>query len=100
MRLGVEKWQEKMRARKLASAGRVLLGSPQDADDSPFAEDADVYFIDVSLGAVADAEEQQYLMKIPTTLYLTDEQIERLLSAATKLIYRDPEFQRLMRDLQ
>jgi hypothetical protein len=39
-------------------------------------------------------------MKIPTTLYLTDEQIERLLSAATKLIHRDPEFQRLMRDLE
>ncbi|MDF0673637.1 MAG: patatin-like phospholipase family protein [Nitrospira sp.] len=99
MRLGVEKWREQLRARKLASAGRVLLGSPQD-NDSLFTEDADVYFIDVSLGAVADAEEQQSLMKIPTTLYLTDEQIERLLSAATKLIYRDPEFQRLMRDLQ
>lgn len=101
MRLGLEKWQEKLRARKLASAPRGLAqGKLQEADDSPFAEDADVYFIDVSLGAIADAEEQQSLMKIPTTLYLTDEQIERLLSAATKLIHRDPEFQRLMRDLQ
>jgi len=100
MRMGVEKWHEKLSARKVAAAGRVLRGGPQDLDDSPFTEDADVYFIDVSLGAVADAEEQQYLMKIPTTLYLTDEQIERLLSAATKLIHRDPEFQRLMRDLE
>jgi NTE family protein len=101
MRLGMEKWQEKLRARKLALAPRGLSqGRPQDAGDSPFTVDADVYFIDVSLGAVADAEEQQSLMKIPTTLYLTDEQIERLLSAATKLIHRDPEFQRLMRDLQ
>ena len=48
----------------------------------------------------ADADEQQYLMKIPTTLYLTDLQIDRLLSAATKLIRQDPEFQRLMRDLE
>lgn len=100
MRMGVEKWQEKLRARKLASAPRGLSrGIPQDVD-SPFTEDADVYFIDVSLSAVADAEEQQSLMKIPTTLYLTDEQIERLLSAATKLMFRDPEFQRLMRDLE
>jgi NTE family protein len=96
MRMGVEKWHGKLRARKLAAAS----GSPQDADDSPFTEDADVYFIDVSLGAVADTDEQQYLMKIPTTLYLTDEQIDRLLSAATKLIHDDPEFQRLMRDLE
>ena len=87
MRMGVEKWQEKLRNR---------TADP----DSVFAQDADVYFIDVSLGAVADADEQQYLMKIPTTLYLTDLQIDRLLSAATKLIRQDPEFQRLMRDLE
>ena len=87
MRMGVEKWQEKLRNR---------TADP----DSVFAKDADVYFIDVSLGAVADADEQQYLMKIPTTLYLTDVQIDRLLSAATKLIRQDPEFQRLMRDLE
>lgn len=87
MRMGVEKWQEKLRNR---------TADP----DSVFAQDADVYFIDVSLGAVADADEQQYLMKIPTTLYLTDVQIDRLLSAATKLIRQDPEFQRLMRELE
>lgn len=100
MRMAVEKWQEKLRARKLALASGVTQGSRKDATDRVFAEDADVYFIDVSLAAVADADEQQYLMKIPTTLYLTDEQIERLLSASTKLMYRDPEFQRLIRDLQ
>jgi NTE family protein len=87
MRMGVEKWQEKLRNR---------TADP----NSVFAQDADVYFVDVSLGAVADADEQQYLMKIPTTLYLTDLQIDRLLSAATKLIRQDPEFQRLMRDLE
>ncbi|HSA87527.1 MAG TPA: patatin-like phospholipase family protein [Nitrospira sp.] len=100
MRFGVEKWQEKLRGRKLVPTSVFTQGSPKETNDSAFTEDADVYFIDVSLGAVTDADEQQYLMKIPTTLYLTDEQIERLLSAATKLIYRDPEFQRLMRDLE
>ena len=39
-------------------------------------------------------------MKIPRTLYLTDQQIDRLLLAATRLIRSDPEFQRLMRDLE
>jgi NTE family protein len=38
-------------------------------------------------------------MKIPTTLYLTDEQIERLLQVAARLIRNDPEFQRLMKDI-
>lgn len=87
MRLGVQAWQQRLRS--------------QDYDpDSVFAKDADIYFIDVSLGAVPDADEQEYLMKIPTTLYLTDQQIEHLLSAATKLIRQDPDFQRLMRDLE
>lgn len=87
MRMGVEKWQERLRNR---------VHDP----DSVFAEHADIYFIDVSLSAVADADEQQYLMKIPTTLYLTDQQIDRLLMAAKRLIQNDPEFQRLMRDIQ
>ena len=87
MRMGVEKWQEKLKNRT-------------DDPDAVFSKDADVYFIDVSLGAVADAGEQQYLMRIPTTLYLTDQQIDRLLLAATRLIQNDPEFQRLMRDLE
>ena len=39
-------------------------------------------------------------MKIPTTLYLTDEQIDRLLLAASRLIRNDSEFQRLMTDLR
>ncbi|MCG3774915.1 MAG: hypothetical protein JW395_1740 [Nitrospira sp.] len=69
-------------------------------DDSVFAPDADIYFIDVSLSAVADTAEQESLMKIPTTLYLTDEQIDRLLLAASSLIRNDPEFQRLMQDLE
>ena len=34
------------------------------------------------------------------SLNLTDEQIDRLLVAASRLIMRDPEFQRLMKDIQ
>ncbi|MGH7220352.1 MAG: hypothetical protein ACREI1_08495, partial [Nitrospiraceae bacterium] len=68
--------------------------------DSPFAPDADVYFINASLAEVADVETRWSLMKIPTTLYLTDPQIDQLLLAASRLIRNDPEFQRLMRDLE
>jgi NTE family protein len=68
--------------------------------ESALARDADIYFIDANLGRIDDTTEQEYLMKIPTTLYLTDEQIDRLLVAASRLIYKDPEFQRLIKDLQ
>ena len=39
-------------------------------------------------------------MKIPTTLYLKDEQIDRLVMAASKLIRGNQEFQRLMKDIE
>ena len=87
MKLGVAKWRQDLRTK------------PRDPD-SPFAQDADIYFINASLAEIADPDERAALMKIPTTLYLTEQQIEALLGAATRLIHNDPEFQRLMRDLQ
>jgi NTE family protein len=67
--------------------------------DNPFAADADIYLINASLSEVEDHEERLALMKIPTTMYLEDPHIDRLLLAASRLIRADPEFQRLMRDL-
>jgi NTE family protein len=87
MRIGVKMVREELRKR------------PRPAD-SPFAEDAEIYFINASLSEIADPDERESLMRIPTTLYLTDEQIDRLLLAASRLIRNDPEFQRLMTDLQ
>jgi NTE family protein len=68
--------------------------------DSPFADDAEIYFMNASLSEVEDPDERESLMRIPTTLHLTDGQIDRLLRAASRLIRNDPEFQRLMTDLQ
>jgi NTE family protein len=87
MRFLVEKWRNDIRSRPPGV-------------ESGLAPDAEIYFIDASLGAIDDPVEQEYLMKIPTTLYLTDEQIDHLLNAASRLIYKDQEFQRLMKDLQ
>ena len=86
MKLGVAKWRQELRTK------------PRDPD-SPFTKDADIYFINASLAEIADRDERASLMKIPTTLYLTDEQIERLLQTAARLIRNDPEFQRLMKDI-
>ena len=86
MRIGVKMVREELRKQ------------PRPADSS-FAEDAEIYFINASLGEITDPDERESLMRIPTTLYLTDEQIDRLLLAAARLIRNDPEFQRLMQDI-
>jgi NTE family protein len=87
MRFAVQLWRNELRNRT------------PDAETA-FTKDAEIYFVDVSLNAVEDLAERESLMKIPTTLYLTDEQIDRLIMAATRLIRNDPEFQRLMKDLE
>lgn len=85
--MGVAKWRDDLKL-KARSA------------DSPFAADAEIYFIDASLNEIEDPDDRIALMKIPTTLYLTDSQIDRLLAAASKLIRGSREFQRLMTDLE
>ncbi len=87
MRISVESWRTQLRQRA-SSEGSV------------FAPDAEIYFINASLSEVADPKERDYLMKIPTSLHLTDEQIDRLLLAASHLIHNDKDFQRLMEDLR
>ncbi len=86
--------------RSAVETSRQHLRAQPRAADSPFTEDADIYFINASLGEIADPDERASLMRIPTTLYLTDEQIDRLLLAAARLIQNDPEFQRLMHDIE
>ena len=87
MRLALKEWQKELR------------DNPRDPA-SPFAPDANIYFINASLGEVADPDERLSLMNIPTTLYLTDEHIKRLVDAASKLVLHDTEFQRLMGDIR
>ena len=52
---------------------RLRLRTTLRAADSPFAPDADIYFINAGLSEVDDPDERLSLMKIPTTLYLTDQ---------------------------
>lgn len=87
LRYAVKQWSHDIRSRPPGMKGIL-------------APDAEIYFIDATFRAVEDPVEQEYLMKIPTTLYLTDEQIDHLLTAASRLIHNDPDFQRLKNDLQ
>ncbi len=87
MRFMVDRWRQELRSKKRPA-------------NSPFAPDADIYFVDASFGEEEDPDERAALMKIPTTMYLTDEQIDRLLVAAARLLHNDKEFQRLMNDLE
>ena len=86
MRQSVAQWRRELRQRP-------------PGDESVFTADADIYFINASLMAVTDPEEEARLMNIPTNLSLTDEELDHLLLAATKLLRNDKDYQRLLCDL-
>jgi NTE family protein len=79
---------------------RVQLQQRPAGVSSVFAPDADIYFINASLTEVTDPVEEARLMNIATNLALTDEEVDHLLLAGSRLLRNDPEFQRLLRDLE
>jgi NTE family protein len=60
--------------------------------------DIEIYPIDVSFPALADAAEFDFLNDLPTSFVLSDEAVDRLRAAAGKIILDSPEFQRLLKD--
>jgi len=90
-------------------AGGVVRVSPidgihYDAEANPaLAEvmrvpDTEVYVVDVSFAAVADAAERDYLNALPTSLVLSPEAVDRLRAAAAKAVAGSAEFRRFLRD--
>ncbi len=67
---------------------------------STFTPDADIYFINASLTEITDPEEESRLMNIPTNLKLTNEEVDHLLLAGSRLLRNSSEFQRLIKDLE
>lgn len=60
--------------------------------------DTEVYVVDVSFAAVADAAERDYLNALPTSLVLSPEAVDRLRAAAAKVVAGSAEFRRFLRD--
>lgn len=78
---------------------RIQLQQRSTGVSSVFTPDADIYFINASLTEVTEPEKEARLMNIATNLALTDEEVDHLLQAGSRLLRNDPEFRRLIRDL-
>jgi NTE family protein len=90
------RWNEQRKLRGLAGcdAGK---NSPICAEIHP--PIAEIYPIDVSFAQVKDSAEREYLNQQPTSFVLPPEAVDRLRAAAGTIIFADPEFQRLLKDL-
>ncbi|NPV03864.1 MAG: patatin-like phospholipase family protein [Syntrophaceae bacterium] len=59
----------------------------------------DFYIVHVAFDALADERERDYFNAIPTSLALEPEQVDNLRGIASKLLYENRQFRRLVRDL-
>ena len=64
--------------------------------DSPKTQ---LYAIDVSFSQLEDKAELEYLNDLPTSFVLSPEAVDRLRSAAGRLLLKSPDFQRLLKDV-
>jgi len=57
------------------------------------------YIIHVTFNALTDKKEREYFQNISTTLYLHEDQVDKLRGVAERLLYASGPFQKLIRDL-
>ena len=67
--------------------------------DSPFAADAEIHVVSVSLRDVPDPEERQLLLQVPTAFTITPADERRLQEAGRAALRASPEFRRLLGSL-
>jgi len=86
MRDDMQRWQREVAERR---------GRP----GSPFAADAELHVVSVSLHDVEDAAVRHSILTIPTAFTIDPKEVRQLVEAGRQALRRSPEFQRLHRRL-
>ncbi len=79
---------------------RQELEATRGKADSPFAADAELYIISVSLRDVQDAAARSALLQVPTALTILPWQVSQLQEAGRAALRASPEYQRLRASLR
>jgi NTE family protein len=78
---------------------RREISEQRGGQDSPFADDAELHLIDVSLHDVPDPELREGVLSIPTAFTIDAAQVQRLIEAGHQVLRESSEFQRLRQSL-
>ena len=70
-----------------------------DSGKSAFAEDAELYVINVNLRDAPEAAERSRLLQIPTAFSIHPDDVTRLIAAGRQVLQASPEFQKLVGSL-
>ena len=85
--------------RRIRDSPAFVVEKDRSLEEIVSGPDIELYIIDVSLAALDDKAEFDYLNNLSTTLALPDEAIDRLRAAARRIIVNSPDFRRLLEEL-
>jgi NTE family protein len=83
-----------------AQRWRRELEEVRGKEGSPFAADAEIYIISVSLRDLKDKATRSLLLQVPTALTILPWQVKQLQEAGRAALRASPEYQRLRAGLQ
>ena len=86
--------------RQLRAAGTFAGGGNPVLSQVGSVPDIDIYPIDVSFSALADAGERRFLNDLPTSFVLAPDAVDRLRAAAGRAVRESPDFKRLLIEMQ
>jgi NTE family protein len=92
LRESFSRWADEIRKGRCGSG--PILTEPGSCGDIEF------YYVGVRFEALDDEAERTALKRLPTAFALEPEQVDQLRDAARRILTKDKEFQRLVRDLQ
>lgn len=85
-------WTEQVRTQRCPAGG--LSTAPGSCGDIQF------YVIEVKFNALKNEAERDYFKRLPTSFSLSSEEVDKLRSAARRILAESQEYQRLLRDLK
>lgn len=62
--------------------------------------DISFYLVEVEFDALEDSEERTYLKQLPTSFRLEDEDVDRIRSAARRILAKDSQFKKFLSDMK
>lgn len=100
LRYNMARWRETITAGRCGEAATAAGVNKSDTQGAPPACAAQTYLIEVDFARLQDESEREHLKQLPTTFHLEPNEVDRLRTAAQKVLAGSAEFKKLIHDMQ
>ncbi|MEE8265291.1 MAG: patatin-like phospholipase family protein [Acidiferrobacterales bacterium] len=94
------RWREEVRTKRCAAQGRTPSVNRAAEAMAGACDDFETRLVEVNLDALLNVKERTYLKQLPTSFHLQPEDVDRLRSAAAKLLAQSASFQSFIKQLR